>query len=71
MPNAHTAKSAHGFAEFFLEMCLQDYSFLQYDALTLSCGLIMAARKMVKILEKWPSELLKLTSKGIPGKELS
>lgn len=71
MPNAHTAKSAHGFAEFLLEMCLQDYLFLQYDPLTMAAGIVMAARKMVKILEKWPRELVKLTTRGAPGKELS
>jgi hypothetical protein len=42
-------------------MCLQDYNFLQYDALTLACGAIMAARKMVKVLDKWPRELAILT----------
>ena len=71
MPNAHTAKSAHGYAEFFLEMCLQEYSFMQYDSLVLVCGLVMAARKMVKLLDKWPRELAKLTQRGSSSKELS
>lgn len=44
---------------------------MQYDALTLVCGLIMAARKMVKLLDKWPCELIKLTTKGSQNKELS
>jgi hypothetical protein len=51
------------FAEFFLEMCLQEYSFLQYEAFTLACGVILAARKMVKVLDKWPTELQMLTGK--------
>jgi hypothetical protein len=53
-PNSQTAKSAQGFAEFFLEMCLQEYEFQHYETLTLACGVIMAARKMVKTLDKWP-----------------
>lgn len=47
-----------------LEMCLQEYAFRQYDTLTLACGIIMAARKSVKILEKWPLELQKMTQRG-------
>ena len=54
MPTPQTAKSAQGFAEFFLEMCLQEYEFQHYETLTLACGMIMAARKMVKVLDKWP-----------------
>lgn len=30
---------------------------MQYDPLILVCGIIMKARKMVKILDKWPVEL--------------
>lgn len=53
-------------------MCIQEYAFLQYDPLTLVCGIIMKARKMVKILDKWPVELQKLTQRGRPSsKELS
>lgn len=52
-------------------MCLQEYEFMQYDTLTLACGVIMAARKMVKVLDKWPSELIIMTSKGKPGREIS
>jgi hypothetical protein len=42
-------------------MCLQEHSFLQYDAFTLACGIIMAARKMMKLKEKWPQELFLMT----------
>jgi hypothetical protein len=42
-------------------MCLQDYAFMQYNPLILVCGIVMAARRMVKILEKWPKELQKLS----------
>ena len=42
-------------------MCLQEHSFLQYDSFTLACGIIMAARKMMKLKEKWPQELYNMT----------
>lgn len=38
-------------------MCLQEHAFLQYDSFTLACAIIMAARKMVRVKEKWPREL--------------
>lgn len=44
---------------------------MQYDPLILVCGIIMKARKMVKILDKWPVELQKLTQRGKQSKELS
>lgn len=50
------------FAEFFTEMCLQEYSFLQYDAFTLACGIVMAARKIVKVEQKWPNELFLMST---------
>ena len=44
---------------------------MQYDALTMACGAIMAARKMVKFLDKWPKELARMTQRGFKkqGKE--
>ena len=27
-PNAHIAKTSHSYADFYLEMCVQDYSFM-------------------------------------------
>lgn len=46
--------NAQKFAEFYCEMCLQEHSFLQYDTFTLACAIIIAARKMTKLKEKWP-----------------
>jgi hypothetical protein len=45
------------FAEFYAEMCLQEHSFMQYDPFSLACGIIMAARKIVRIKDKWSNEL--------------
>ena len=52
-------------------MCLQEYEFQHYETLTLACGMIMAARKMVKVLDKWPQELITLTGFGKSTRELS
>ena len=53
-PTLQTVANVQKFAEFFLEMCLQEYSFHQYDQFTLACGVILAARKMIKVQDKWP-----------------
>lgn len=52
-------------------MCLQEYDFQAYETLTLACGVIMAARKMVKVLDKWPQELILMTGFGKSNRELS
>jgi Cyclin, C-terminal domain len=57
----NSALNIQKFAEFYTEMCLQEHSFLQYDSFTLACGVIMAARKMMKLKEKWPNELYLMT----------
>jgi len=42
-------------------MCLQEHSFLQYDTFTLACAIVMAARKMMKVKDKWPNEMYQMT----------
>lgn len=37
----------------------------------MACGVIMAARKMVKVLDKWNRELTVMTGRGRSNKELS
>jgi len=56
-PGMKAAAFAKQYAEFFSIMCQQNHSFLQYEPLTLACGIIMAARKMIRIKQKWSSEL--------------
>jgi len=34
---------------------------MQYDSFSLACGIIMAARKMVRTQDKWPEELVLMT----------
>ena len=60
-PLPQTIDNVRKFAEFYCEMCLQEHNFLQYDPFTLACGMIMAARKMVRLKVKWPYELYLMT----------
>jgi hypothetical protein len=55
--NEKAAQYVKKYTLFFADLCSQDQSFLQYDCLTLSCGMIMAARKMIRIKQKWTEEL--------------
>jgi len=55
--NSKAAAYARKYCLFFADLCQQEQSFLQYDSLTLACGIVMAARKMIRIKEKWSMEL--------------
>ena len=55
------AKCVQRYAEFYTDMCLQSHEFLQYDQLTLSCGIIMAARQIINVSDLWPYELQVMT----------
>jgi hypothetical protein len=59
--NSKAAAYAKKYCLFFADLCSQDQSFLQYDSLTLACGIIMASRKMIRIKEKWCEELEVMT----------
>eukprot|EP00826_Nyctotherus_ovalis_P008708 TRINITY_DN12262_c0_g5_i2.p1 TRINITY_DN12262_c0_g5~~TRINITY_DN12262_c0_g5_i2.p1 ORF type:complete len:263 (+),score=78.85 TRINITY_DN12262_c0_g5_i2:339-1127(+) len=61
-PNEETAKSLRQYAEFFSDLCLQEYEFISTDSLVLASGVIAAARKMLKFKEVWRKELELLTT---------
>ena len=48
-------------AEVFTEKCLKKHEFLEYDRLSLACGIIMSARKAQNLQELWPNELVAMT----------
>jgi len=48
-------------AEVLLERCLKNHEFLDYDRLTLACGIIMAARKVSNLVDLWPEQLASMT----------
>lgn len=48
-------------AEVFTEKCLKKHEFLQYDRLSLVCGIIMSARKVANLCDLWPEELIAMT----------
>jgi hypothetical protein len=62
LPNEQTAKSLRQYAEFFTDMCLQEYEFISVDSLVLASGIIAAARKMLKFKDVWRKELELLTT---------
>lgn len=49
------------YAEFFADLCLQDFSFYSHSSLTVACGIISAARFYVGIEDVWAPELEELT----------
>ncbi len=65
--NEQSAKSLRQYVEFFADMCLQEYSFIQYDPLLLAAGIIAAGRKTLKFSKAWGKELEVLTT--VPQKE--
>ena len=48
-------------SEVLLERCLKKHEFLEYDRLTLACGIIMASRKVSNIVDLWPEQLVAIT----------
>ncbi len=57
------ALTLHQYAEFFADMCLQEYKILlAADPLYLAAGIIGAARKMLKLEKVWSPELFSMTS---------
>ena len=48
-------------AEVLLEKILKKHEFLNYDRLTLACGVVMAARKVANLADLWPEQLVAMT----------
>ena len=48
-------------ADVLLERCLKKHEFLEYDRLTLACGIIMASRKVSNLVELWPEQIVAMT----------
>lgn len=44
------------YAEFFVDLCLQEYEFRKFDSLTLAISVIIAARKTVGLEPLWHAE---------------
>ena len=47
--------------EVFTNLVMKKYEFLKYDVLTLACSIIMASRKICKVQEYWPDELVAMS----------
>jgi len=47
--------------EVFTNLVMKKYEFLKYDVLTLACSIIMASRKICKLQEYWPDELVAMS----------
>ncbi|CAG9320075.1 CCNJL_3 [Blepharisma stoltei] len=60
-----SAKYVNKYADFFVEMCLQEYELTQYTPENIACACIAAARKAVDIRCVWPLELEELTGKKL------
>jgi hypothetical protein len=56
-PGNKASQFLKSYASFFSIMCQQNHSFLQYEPMLLACGIIMAARKMIRTKDKWPTAL--------------
>ena len=48
-------------AEVLLERCLKMHEFLEYERLTLACGILMAARKVSNLADLWPEQLVAMS----------
>lgn len=51
-----TAKYIRGYAEFFVDLCLQEYEFQRYDSHTLAWAVILASRRVVRMKHIWNPE---------------
>ena len=60
--NENTVKSLRKHAEFFADLCLQEYEFVTVDSLLLAAGIIAAARKCFKFRTIWNEELELITT---------
>lgn len=49
------------YAEFFADLCLQEYEFQKYSAGLLACACIAAARTVLKVEPAWSAELEEMT----------
>jgi Cyclin, C-terminal domain len=49
------------YAEFFVDLSLQDYEFIKYESHIVACASIAGARKAVGLLPVWNDELTELT----------
>lgn len=49
------------YAEFFVDLSLQDYEFVEFNAHIVACASIAGARKAVGLLPLWNEELEELT----------
>jgi hypothetical protein len=54
------------YADFFAELCLQDYAFQRFLPSTLAAGVVACARRAVKIEPIWNAELTALTTYDVP-----
>jgi len=61
-PNEQNAKSLRQYSEFFADLCLQEYEFINADPLILAAGVIAASRKVLKFSKIWTNELEALTT---------
>ena len=55
-PSIKVVQYVRKFAEFFVDLCLQEYDFQKYDSHTLACSIILAARRAVHFKKTWNEE---------------
>lgn len=69
LPSSKLALTARQYAEFFADMCLQEYAFLSTTSLHLAASVLAAARKMLKTENIWSPQLAMMT--GVQYTEIS
>lgn len=55
-PTQKVVQYVRKFAEFFVDMCLQEYDFQKYDSHTIACSIILASRRAVHFKKTWHDE---------------
>ena len=51
-----TAQYVRGYAEFFVDLCLQEYEFQKFDSHTLACAVVLASRRVIHMKKTWNPE---------------
>lgn len=55
-PNLKVVQYVRKYAEFFVDLCLQEYEFQKFDSHTLACAIVLASRRAVQFKRSWNEE---------------
>jgi hypothetical protein len=59
--DARLLKYLRKYAEFFVDLSLQDYDFVKYNSHMVACASIAGARRVIGLTPTWTEELEELT----------